>query len=115
MESLFFLKDDLLALVNLTRASACLTDNFFCTISRTGYTGELGYEIYCQSENGISLWNEILNKGKKYGIVPAGLGARNLLRMEMKYCLYGNDIDEMTNPIEAGLSWITDMNKSSFI
>jgi len=94
-----------------------ISDNnkFLFTVSRTGYTGELGYEIYCQAENGIFLWNEILNKGNKYGIVPAGLGARNLLRMEMKYCLYGNDIGESTNPYEAGIGWVVSIEKKYFI
>jgi len=94
-----------------------ISDNFEfpLTVSRTGYTGELGYEIYCHTKNGKFLWNEILKKGKKYGIVPAGLGARNLLRMEMKYCLYGNDIDESTNPYEADLGWVVSLEKRYFI
>ena len=85
------------------------------TISRTGYTGELGYEIYCGNEDANFLWEDILKKGKGYGLVPAGLGARDLLRMEMKYCLYGNDIDESTNPLEAGLGWVVGMEKDFFI
>ncbi len=75
-------------------------------ISRTGYTGELGFEIY-GSGNSINLiWQYLLNKN----VQPCGLGVRDVLRMEMKYCLYGNDIDESTHPLEAGLSWITNLN-----
>lgn len=86
-------------------------------ISRTGYTGELGYELYFKSnENDAELfWNTLFDKGKKYQIEPAGLGARDSLRLEMGFCLYGNDIDETTNPIEAGLGWITKVNKGDFI
>jgi len=80
-------------------------------LSRTGYTGELGFELYGKHEHIIKIWAKLV----ELGVEPCGLASRDILRMEMKYCLYGNDIDEMTNPIEAGLSWITDMNKSSFI
>ncbi len=85
------------------------------TISRTGYTGELGYELYCTLENVEACWEELAEKGVKYGLVYAGLGARDLLRMEMKYCLYGNDIDENTTPFEAGLRWVVDLDKEDFI
>jgi len=84
------------------------------TISRTGYTGELGYEIYADNNSIIQIWNEIF-KYPNDEILPAGLGCRDTLRLEMKYVLYGNDIDHKTNPIEAGLSWITKLNKESFI
>lgn len=89
--------------------------NFPITISRTGYTGELGYEIYCSNNYTEYLWDDLLEKGKKYRLIPAGLGARDLLRMEMKYCLYGNDIDETTHPFEAGLGWIVALDKDEFI
>jgi aminomethyltransferase len=85
------------------------------TISRTGYTGELGYEMYCSNLDAGSLWDDLLKKGKKYRLVPTGLGARDLLRMEMKYCLYGNDIDETTHPFEAGLGWVVALDKDEFI
>ena len=85
------------------------------TISRTGYTGELGYEMYCSNPDAGSLWDDLLKKGKKYRLVPTGLGARDLLRMEMKYCLYGNDIDETTHPFEAGLGWVVALDKDEFI
>lgn len=86
-------------------------------ISRTGYTGEkIGFEIYCSSEKTQSeiIWNEIFNAGSEFNIKPVGLGARDTLRLEAAYCLYGNDIDSNTNTIEAGLGWITKTNKGSF-
>ena len=84
------------------------------TIARTGYTGELGFEIYCQVRDAESIWGLIHNSGAEDGLVPVGLGCRDTLRMEMKYCLYGNDIDETTNPIEAGLGWGTNLSKENF-
>lgn len=84
-------------------------------ISRTGYTGELGFEIYHSPEYSEYLWDEIMNAGEKYDLMPAGLGARDTLRLEMKYALYGNDIDQTTNPIEAGLGWVVKLDKGDFI
>ncbi|OQX56553.1 MAG: glycine cleavage system protein T [Candidatus Cloacimonas sp. 4484_209] len=84
-------------------------------LSRTGYTGEDGFEIYIRNENGVKLWKEVFDAGSEFEIEPIGLGARDLLRLEMKYCLYGNDIDKTTNPLEAGLSWITKLDKEEFI
>lgn len=86
-------------------------------ISRTGYTGELGYEIYFKGDENIAenIWNEIMESGKKFKLKCCGLGARDSLRLEMGYCLSGNDIDETTNPLEAGLEWITKLNKGEFI
>ena len=81
-------------------------------ISNTGYTGCGGFEIYCKNEVAEDLWNKIFDSGKKYNIKPIGLAARDTLRLEMGFCLYGNDIDETTSPIEAGLSWITKTNKN---
>jgi len=89
-------------------------DGNSATISRTGYTGELGFEIYADPKSIIKIWDAIFSIGGE-GILPVGLGCRNTLRMEMKYALYGNDIDEKTNPIEAGLGWITKLNKGNFI
>ncbi len=85
-------------------------------ISRTGYTGEVGFEIFFEvkGNNYEKLWNLIFDSGKGFGILPIGLGARDTLRLEMGYCLYGNDIDETTNPIEAGLGWITKIDKGDF-
>lgn len=86
-------------------------------LSRTGYTGEIGFEIYFQGDSLIAekIWNAIFNAGKEFNIQPVGLGARDSLRLEMGYCLYGNDIDKTTNPIEAGLGWITKLNKPEFV
>jgi aminomethyltransferase len=80
-------------------------------ISATGYTGSGGFEIYCKNEHVIDIWNKVFRHGKEYDVKPIGLAARDTLRLEMGYCLYGNDIDETTSPIEAGLSWITKFNK----
>lgn len=85
------------------------------TIGRTGYTGELGYEIYGDNNIIPSLWDELMEKGVKFNLKPAGLAARDTLRLEMKYCLYGNDIDNTTHPYEAGLGWITKVDKGDFI
>jgi len=76
-------------------------------LSVTGYTGAGGCEIYVKNEDGPRLWHAIFEAGENYGIKPAGLGARDTLRLEMGYCLYGNDINDHTSPIEAGLGWIT--------
>ena len=84
-------------------------------ISRTGYTGERGFELYHQPAQSPQLWEAIFQAGKDFGIQPVGLGARDTLRLEMKYCLYGNDIDQTTNPLEAGLGWITKLSKNDFI
>jgi aminomethyltransferase len=86
-------------------------------ISRTGYTGEaIGFEIYVSSNKAASekLWNAIFKAGKEFNIKPIGLGARDTLRLEAGYCLYGNDIDNTTNTIEAGLGWITKPKKGDF-
>lgn len=85
------------------------------TFFRTGYTGEDGFEISCHPHEAVVVWNAIMEAGKKYDIEPIGLGARDTLRLEMTFCLYGNDIDETTNPIEAGLGWITKTGKGDFI
>ncbi|MDQ7054088.1 MAG: glycine cleavage system aminomethyltransferase GcvT [candidate division KSB1 bacterium] len=84
-------------------------------VSRTGYTGEDGFEIAVAANDAVKVWEAMMESGKPYEIEPVGLGARDTLRMEMKYCLYGNDIDETTNPLEAGLGWITKLEKGDFI
>ncbi len=86
-------------------------------VSRTGYTGELGYELYFKGDGTIAekVWNELFDAGKEFNIQPVGLGARDSLRLEMGFCLYGNDIDQTTNTIEAGLGWITKLKKNEFI
>ncbi len=80
-------------------------------ISNTGYTGAGGFEIYVKNEQALAMWNAIFEAGADLGIKPIGLGARDTLRTEMGYCLYGHDIDDTTSPIEAGLGWITSFNK----
>lgn len=80
-------------------------------ISGTGYTGAGGFEIYCKNEDALKIWNAIFESGKDLGIKPIGLGARDTLRLEMGYCLYGNDLNDETSPIEAGLGWITKFTK----
>jgi aminomethyltransferase len=80
-------------------------------ISATGYTGSGGFEIYFKNEDAEQVWNKVMEAGKDFGIKPIGLAARDTLRLEMGYCLYGNDIDETTSPIEAGLGWITKFTK----
>jgi aminomethyltransferase len=80
-------------------------------ISATGYTGSGGFELYCQKEATADIWDKVMEAGKEYGILPCGLGARDTLRLEMGFCLYGNDIDDNTSPLEAGLGWITKLNR----
>ncbi|WJJ95380.1 glycine cleavage system aminomethyltransferase GcvT [Algibacter luteus] len=80
-------------------------------ISATGYTGSGGFEIYCKNTEVKQIWDKVLEAGADYGIKPIGLAARDTLRLEMGYCLYGNDIDDTTSPIEAGLGWITKFTK----
>jgi aminomethyltransferase len=85
------------------------------TIARTGYTGELGFEIYGTNEDIPKVWDALFDVDKPIGLAPVGLAARDTLRLEMKFCLYGNDIDKTTHPYEAGLGWITKINKDNFI
>ena len=80
-------------------------------ISATGYTGSGGFEIYCKNDQVEHIWNKIFEAGANYGIKPIGLAARDTLRLEMGFCLYGNDINDTTSPLEAGLGWITKFNK----
>ena len=84
-------------------------------VSRTGYTGEDGFEIYIAPEVSQTLWKELLNKGAEFGIKPSGLGARDTLRLEMCYPLYGHELGDQVNPIEAGLEWTVKLNKGSFL
>ncbi len=84
-------------------------------ISATGYTGEKGFELYLKAEDAPEVWEKIMAAGAEFGIEPVGLGARDTLRMEKKFSLYGNDIDKTTNPLEAGLGWVTKLKKDHFI
>ncbi len=80
-------------------------------VSATGYTGAGGFEIYVDNKHAEQVWNAIMEAGKPYGIKPIGLGARDTLRLEMGFCLYGNDIDDNTSPLAAGLGWVTKFTK----
>jgi len=80
-------------------------------ISATGYTGSGGFEIYCKNDQAEAIWNKVFEAGASFGIKPIGLAARDTLRLEMGFCLYGNDINDTTSPLEAGLGWITKFNK----
>lgn len=84
-------------------------------VARTGYTGELGYELYVAAERIGDLWERLLDQGRAAGLKPAGLGARDLLRLEMGYLLYGNDIGEETTPLEAGVDWTVSFQKGEFV
>ncbi len=83
-------------------------------ISATGYTGAGGFELYVWNKDALKIWDAITEAGKPHGMQPAGLGARDTLRLEMGYCLYGNDINDTTSPMEAGLGWITKLQKGDF-
>ncbi len=80
-------------------------------VSATGYTGAGGFELYVDNEHAEAIWNAVFKAGEPFGIKPIGLGARDTLRLEMGFCLYGNDIDDTTSPLEAGLGWVTKFNK----
>lgn len=80
-------------------------------ISNTGYTGSGGFEIYFKNENAEQLWDAVIEAGEEFGIIPCGLASRDTLRLEKGFCLYGNDIDDTTSPLEAGLGWITKFDK----
>ena len=86
-----------------------------CFVARTGYSGELGYELNVAAGKAVELWRHLLREGERKGLKPAGLGARDLLRLEMAYLLYGNDIDEETTPIEAGAEWTVNFQKGDFL
>lgn len=88
--------------------------NVECLVARTGYTGEFGYEFYVDGQVS-TVWDKLFDTGKSFGLKPAGLGARDLLRLEMGYLLYGNDIDEQTTPIEAGAEWAVRFEKEEFV
>lgn len=84
-------------------------------ISATGYTGSGGFELYLDGDRAVAAWDAILEAGRPHGLIPTGLGARDTLRLEKGFCLYGNDIDDTTSPLEAGLGWITKLNGEDFI
>lgn len=84
-------------------------------LSRTGYTGEIGLEIYCEPERAADVWQALMDAGAAHGLQPAGLGARDTLRLEAGYCLYGNDLDDNHHPLEAGLGWVVKPDKGDFV
>ncbi|PEN14932.1 glycine cleavage system protein T [Longibacter salinarum] len=84
-------------------------------VSRTGYTGEIGLELYVPAADAVTVWNQLLETGEEHGLIPTGLGARDTLRLEAGYCLYGNDITEETNPYEAGLGWVVKLDAGPFV
>jgi aminomethyltransferase len=89
--------------------------NVRCSVARTGYTGEDGVEIFCAWSDAAALWDQLVELGKPLGLEPAGLGCRDTLRLEARLSLYGNEIDETTNPIEAGLAWVVKLDKPMFL
>jgi aminomethyltransferase len=89
--------------------------NVPCTVARTGYTGEDGVEIFCPTDGAAQIFRTLLSLGTPLGLEPAGLAARDTLRLEARLSLYGNEIDETTNPLEAGLGWVVKMAKGDFI
>jgi len=84
-------------------------------VSRTGYTGEDGFEIYVSSKDAVKVWDALMDAGRKFGLQPAGLGARDTLRLEAGLMLYGNDIDDTTTPLEATIGWTVKLDKGDFI
>lgn len=84
-------------------------------IARTGYTGEDGFEVYVPWEQGPQLWRGLMDAGSPMGLKPCGLGSRDTLRLEMKYPLYGNELGDDTNPLEAGLGWVVKLDKEDFV
>ena len=86
-----------------------------CIIARTGYTGEDGFELFCKPDEASAIWQSLIEHGKPLGLLPAGLGARDTLRLEMKFSLYGQEITDETLPIESGLSWVVKMDTDDFI
>jgi aminomethyltransferase len=90
-------------------------DGVSCRVSRTGYTGEDGFEVLCHAADARHIWNRLLVIGRDDGLIPCGLAARNTLRLEAAFRLYGNDMDQTTTPLEAGLGWVVKLNKGDFI
>ncbi len=106
-------KLDEISYYTFTRGQVAGVDNVI--ISATGYTGSGGFELYAAAEHIGTLWDAVMEAGKDHGLLPTGLGARDTLRLEMGYCLYGNDLTDTTSPLEAGLGWITKLKKGDFI
>ena len=90
-------------------------DGHAALVSRTGYTGEDGFEVLVEAAHAVAVWQALMEAGQAYGLLPVGLGARDTLRLEARYLLYGQDMDETTNPLEVGLGWITKLDKGEFL
>lgn len=103
-----------LAQLKLRQSTMVQVGGVRCLAARTGYTGEFGYEFYVYGDAPV-IWDALLGAGKAFGLKPAGLGARDLLRLEMGYLLYGNDINEHTTPVEAGVGWAVSFTKGNFV
>ena len=101
-----------LATIRYYHCEAGVVDGVNCLISRTGYTGEDGFELYCAAVDAVALWQKLLEVGRVHGLLPAGLGARDTLRLEAALCLYGHELDEQTNPLEASLGWTVKLKKA---
>jgi aminomethyltransferase len=86
-----------------------------CLVARTGYTGEDGFELFCRPDESPGLWDALMDGGRPDGLLPTGLGARDSLRLEMAYRLYGSDMDDSTTPLEAGLAWVAKLDKGDFL
>ncbi|MCO4743346.1 MAG: glycine cleavage system aminomethyltransferase GcvT [Proteobacteria bacterium] len=82
-----------------------------CLIARTGYTGEDGFEVFGPSDAAVQIWDALLEAGEEFGVLPIGLGARDTLRLEVRYCLYGHELSDETSPLQAGLGWITKLDR----
>lgn len=98
---------------HFTKGTVAGIDNVL--ISATGYTGSGGFELYVDANKVEALWDAVMQAGEPHGLLPTGLGARDTLRLEMGYCLYGNDLNDTTSPLEAGLGWITKLKKDDFV
>jgi len=109
------LTDSDLSTIRYYHFAAGRVDGIDCIISRTGYTGEDGFELYCAPVDAVKLWQNLLAAGKEHSLLPAGLGARDTLRLEAGMCLYGHELDEQTNPLEAKLGWSVKLDKENFI
>lgn len=114
-EVLSSLTDVALSEIGFYRFARSEVDGIGAVVSRTGYTGEDGFELYVAAEDASGLWRRLEEAGHGAGLLPAGLGARDTLRLEMGYALYGNDIDESTTPLEAGLGWLVKLDKGEFV
>ena len=109
------LTDHDLESIRYYRFAEGVVDGVPAIISRTGYTGEDGFELYVAASDAVQVWRRLLEVGRGDGLIPAGLGSRDSLRLEMGYALYGNDLDEDTTPLEAGLGWVVKLDKGDFV